>query len=80
MKIKCDFDSEVDKQQLFSRRFVVLADIFETNEGEFVAIIDRDGNNIWFVSQYSADSLCDILNNLHGESLSFLATVSCDAE
>ena len=80
MKIKCDFESEVDKQQIFSRRFVVLRDIFETSEGEFVAILDRQGNRLWFVSKHSADSLCDVLNNLHGESLTFLGTVSCDAE
>lgn len=80
MKIRCDFESEVDKQQIFSRRFVVLRDIFETSEGQFVAVLDRKGNHLWFVSEHSADSLCSFLNNLHGESLTFLGTVSCDAE
>lgn len=80
MKIKVDFESKVDRMQVFERRFVVLRDIFETNQGEFVAILDRKTNRIWFVSKHSADDLCGFLNGLYGESLSYLGTVSCDAE
>lgn len=80
MEIKCDLKSEVDRQQWFDRRYVVLADRFSTQEGEFVAILDRASNKLFFVSEHSADEICTMLNNMYGESLSYLGTVPCDAE
>ena len=80
MKFVCDLESEVDRQQIFDRRYVVLFDKFSTNQGEFVAILDRKFNRLYFVSEHSADEICEMLNNLYGESLSYLGTVPCDAE
>ncbi len=75
-----DFESEVDRQRVFDRRFILLGDLFVSNEGEFVAILDRKFDRLYFVSRHSADEICELLNNLYGESLSYLGTVSCDAE
>ena len=65
MKIECDLKSEADRQHIFDRRFVVLRDIFVTTDGDFMAILDRKSNRMWFVSEHSAENLCDLLNGLN---------------
>lgn len=65
MRIECELESEADRQHIFDRRFVVLRDIFATPKGDFVAILDRKINRMWFVSEHSADGLCDLLNGLN---------------
>ena len=80
MKFECDLKSEVDRQQIFDRRYVVLADTFSTNQGDFVAILDRKFDRLYFVSEHSADEICQMLNNMYLESSSYLGTVSCDVD
>ena len=65
MRIECELESEADRQRIFDRRFVVLGDIFVTTDGEFMAILDRKSSRMWFVSEHSADGLCDLLNGLN---------------
>ena len=74
MKFKCDLKSEVDRQQIFDRRFVILADTFATNEGDFVAILDRKSNALYFVSEHSAERLCSMLNTFNENDINHISS------